>query len=152
MSGKTLRRASVMSRRCTCTSSRLTLQKQEIGSCPLGHHGSQKLLFVRMSEVYKVVRFKRFKLRFVICVFGFMLLSVFDDVIISFRWICVLLPLLRRISQSEKTRSANVRPPQTWTAASVRGEQNSSSFTTLHTSVAAVTTVWWTVVWHKETL
>lgn len=38
-----------------------------------------------------------------------------------------LLPLLRRISQSEETRSANVRPPpppasQTWTAASVRGE------------------------------
>lgn len=50
--------------------------------------------------------------RFDISVPRFVLLSVFDDVIISFRWISApLLPLLSSISQSEKTCSACVRPP-----------------------------------------
>ena len=34
--GKSLRHTSVMSRGCTCTSSCLTLQKQEIGNWPMG--------------------------------------------------------------------------------------------------------------------
>ena len=34
--GKSLRHTSVMSRGCTCTSSCLTLQKQELGSWPMG--------------------------------------------------------------------------------------------------------------------
>lgn len=60
------------------------------------------------------MRLVRHPAQFVISVLRFMLLSVYDDVIISFRWICaplpLLPPLLRRISQSKETRSANVRP------------------------------------------
>lgn len=40
---------------------------------------------------------------------GFRAVVTADDVIISFRWICALLLLLRRLSPSEQTLSANVR-------------------------------------------
>ena len=41
--GRSLRHTSVMSRGCTCTSSCLTLRKQEIGSCPMGLRARQGL-------------------------------------------------------------------------------------------------------------
>lgn len=53
------------------------------------------------------LRLVRHPVRFIISALRSTLLSVFDDVIISFRWICAQLPLLRRICQSEKTRSAS---------------------------------------------
>ena len=43
---KSLRHTSVMSRGCTCTSSCLTLQTQEIGSCPMGLIGSARLTYI----------------------------------------------------------------------------------------------------------